>query len=336
MARNRTIATSMLAVTAAGLFVANTSVLVPAPSGRTELLAHRGVHQRFSTEGIERGTCTAARILPPTHIFIENTIPSIDAAFNAGADMVEFDIQPTRDGDFAVFHDRTVDCRTDGAGVTREKSLAELKALDAGHGYTADGGQSFPFRGRGIGLIPSLGEVLEMFPDRRFLIHIKSRDPDEGKLLAERLAQLPPEQRDLLTIYGADRPVGALKAALPDQRVAARGKLKACLLRYMAMGWTGYMPQACRNGVMFAPSNIAPWLWGWPHRLAARLDEANAKLVILGPYTGGDFSTGVDSAEQLAELPPTLPAMLWTNDIRNVALIAKRPLILPMAERTSD
>jgi hypothetical protein len=32
----------------------------------------------------------------------------------------------------------------------------------------ADGGKTFPFRGKGIGVMPSLDEVLQAFPDRSF------------------------------------------------------------------------------------------------------------------------------------------------------------------------
>jgi len=82
-----------------------------------------------------------------------------------------------------VFHDWMLDCRTESKGVTREHSLAALKKLDIGYGYTADGGKSFPFRGKGVGLMPSLDEVLETFPNRRFLINIKSNDASEGTSL---------------------------------------------------------------------------------------------------------------------------------------------------------
>ena len=44
-------------------------------------------------------------MLPPSHPYLENTIASMKAAFQVGADIVEFDIQPTKDGQFAVFHD---------------------------------------------------------------------------------------------------------------------------------------------------------------------------------------------------------------------------------------
>ncbi|MFG3757139.1 glycerophosphodiester phosphodiesterase family protein, partial [Klebsiella pneumoniae] len=73
---------------------------------------------------------------PPTHPYLENTIASLQAAFAAGADIAEVDVHPTTDGQFAVFHDWTLDCRTNGSGVTREHAMAELRTLDIGYGYT--------------------------------------------------------------------------------------------------------------------------------------------------------------------------------------------------------
>ena len=92
----------------------------------------------------------------------------MEAAFAAGADVVEFDVHPTTDGKFAVFHDWTARLPHRGQGRHARASLAELKALDIGYGYTADGGKTFPFRGKGVGLMPSLDEVLATFPDRGF------------------------------------------------------------------------------------------------------------------------------------------------------------------------
>jgi glycerophosphoryl diester phosphodiesterase len=51
---------------------------------------------------------------PPILDHLENTIASVRAGFELGADVVEFDVHPTTDGTFAVFHDWTLDCRTDG------------------------------------------------------------------------------------------------------------------------------------------------------------------------------------------------------------------------------
>ncbi|WP_295559911.1 glycerophosphodiester phosphodiesterase family protein, partial [uncultured Hyphomicrobium sp.] len=277
-------------------FVLNTKLFAPAMTGKPTLLAHRGVAQTFPPDGIENDTCTATRIRPPEHELLENTIPSMQAAFAAGADIVELDVHPTTDGHFAVFHDWTVDCRTNGRGVTREKTLAELKALDIGYGYTADSGLTYPFRGKGVGLMPSLDEVLAAFPHKRLLIHVKSRDAEEGRKLAARLSQLPAEARARLAVYGHDTPLDAVREALPDMRVLARGNLMRCLVRYIGIGWSSFVPAACRNTIVLAPSNYAWVLWGWPNRFLARMRDAGSDVYLLGPYTGGDFSTGVDTA----------------------------------------
>lgn len=304
---------------AALIWLNNTSLLFgPSKDGPT-LLAHRGMAQTFTREGLDGDTCTATRIYPPAHAFLENTLPSMHAAFDAGADIVELDVHPTTDGHFIVFHDWTLDCRTDGNGVTRAHTLAELKALDVGHGYTADGGRTYPFRGRGVGLMPTLDEVLTEFPDKRFLIHMKSNDAREGEQLAERLARLSPAARAKLIVYGATPPVDAVRAKLPDIRTGSKRSLKDCIIGYVQLGWIGTVPQACRTGLMLVPVNVAPWLWGWPGRFQQRMDAAGVEVFVLGPYDGGQFSSGIDDLEQLAKLPNGFAGGIWTNRIDRIA-----------------
>lgn len=306
-------------------FVLNTKLFAPAMEGKATLLAHRGVAQTFPPEGIENDTCTATRIRPPEHEFLENTIPSMQAAFAAGADIVEFDVHPTTDGQFAVFHDWTVDCRTNGKGVTREKSLAELRALDVGYGYTADGGATFPFRGKGVGLMPSLDDVLAAFPDKRFLINVKSRDAEEGRKLAARLKALPEDQRARLAVYGGNEPVEALRAALPDMRAMSRQSLRSCLLTYLSIGWTGTVPASCRNTVLLVPLNYAWVAWGWPNRFLDRMAAAGSEVYLVGPYTGRAFTTGIDTALDVGQLPVAYNGGIWTNRIQAIApLVAAR------------
>jgi glycerophosphoryl diester phosphodiesterase len=313
-------------VIAAGLFVANTSVLGPKMTGKPTLLAHRGVAQTFPPDGIENDTCTASRIRPPEHELLENTIPSMQAAFAAGADIVEFDVHPTTDGQFAVFHDWTIDCRTNGRGVTREKSLAELKALDIGYGYTADGGVTFPFRGKGVGLMPSLDEVLAAFPDKRLLVNVKSRDPEEGRKLAARLGRLPEDQRARLAVYGGNEPVEALRSALPGVRAMSRQSFQSCLLTYMSVGWTGAVPASCRNTVLLVPINYAWLAWGWPNRFLARMREVGTEVYVIGPHAGGGFTTGIDTALEVGQLPEGYNGGIWTNRIQAIApLVAGKP-----------
>jgi glycerophosphoryl diester phosphodiesterase len=313
------IALFVLLVIAAAIYLLNTSWLAPAQNGRPVLLAHRGVHQTFHREGLTAESCTAIMIHPPNHDFIENTLPSMRAAFDAGADIVELDIHPTRDGHFAVFHDWTLDCRTDGKGVTREHTLAELKALDVGYGYTADGGKTFPLRGKGLGLMPSLDEVLAAFPDKGLLIHIKSNDPAEGEKLAERLKQLPPELRDTIAVYGGERPVAVVRERLPQMKTMSKQQEIRCLGRYLALGWSGHVPSSCARNLLLIPQNYAWLLWGWPDRFLARMRSVSAVAVLAGPYEAGEFSTGIDTVEDFARTPQRSTLGIWTNRIESIA-----------------
>ncbi|TNE67073.1 MAG: glycerophosphodiester phosphodiesterase [Alphaproteobacteria bacterium] len=315
-----------LLVVTAGLYAGNNNRFYHAEPGQPQLLAHRGFAQGFTTEGLTSETCTAARMVPAGHDYLENTIRSMRAAFEAGADIVELDVHPTSDGDFAVFHDWTIDCRTEGHGVTREQSMAYLRTLDIGYGYTADGGKSFPFRGKGVGQMPALGDVMATFPDGRFFINIKSRDPQEGHKLAAFLGAYGTDTLARLTIAGSGAaPVAALLERRPDIRAFSKQTLKACLKQYEAIGWTGLVPDACRHTTLMVPINIGPWLWGWPNRFVDRMRAAGTDVVALGPY-GGGHSSGIDTAEELAALPEGFTGIIWTNEIGPIAgLMATRP-----------
>ena len=310
-----------IAVLAAAIYLSNSNLLARHHDGQAVLLAHRGMAQRFDERDLKNDTCTAARMLPPTHKYLENTIDSMRAGFAAGADIVELDIHPTTDGEFAVFHDWTLDCRTDGHGITREHSMAYLKKLDIGYGYTADGGKSFPFRGKGVGLMPTLTEVLAAFPEQRLLINVKSRDPSEGEKLAALLNKLPAERRAQIMVYGGDEPVDIVRQQTPEVRTISRSTIKSCLLRYIGYGWSGVVPKACTNAMVMLPINVAPWLWGWPDRFLNRMKAANSEVFVLGPYSGGEFSTGIDTPEQFARLPPNYSGGIWTNEIEAIAPI---------------
>ncbi|MCQ6563485.1 glycerophosphodiester phosphodiesterase family protein [Paenibacillus mendelii] len=299
------------------IYLNNSSLLTKQDSGDPLLLAHRGLGQTFTMEGITNETCTAERIYEPEHPFLENTIPSMEAAFQAGADVVEFDIHITKDEQFAVFHDWTLDCRTNAEGTTKDYTMAELKKMDIGYGYTADHGQTFPFRGKGIDLMPSLTEVLSHFPDKSFLIDIKSNDPYEGELLAEYLSALPENQQSLLAVYGGDKPIAALKERMPDMRVMSKATMKSCLLPYLAVGWTGYVPNACEHTELHIPEKIAPWLWGWPNRFLNRMESNNTRVIVVGG-DGSDFSSGLDTPEDIERLPSNYSGGIWTNRIDKI------------------
>jgi glycerophosphoryl diester phosphodiesterase len=307
----------------------NTNLYGKRSPGEPIILAHRGFSQTFDEEAVvDRNSCTATIIHQPTHGYLENTIPSMRAAFEAGADIVELDVHPTTDGQFAVFHDWGVDCRTEGKGVTRTFSMAQLKMLDIGYGYTADGGKTFPFRGKGIGMMPSLTEVIEAFPDRRFLINIKSNDADEGAAVVAFLKKMSPEQRDRMMVYGGgERAMAAVNADAPDVRTLSKSSAKKCLTEYIAYGWTGVVPPVCRHALVFMPLNFT-WLWGWPDRYLNRMEAAGSMVFVIGPYDGASAS-GVDTPEMLARLPPGYSGGIYTNEIGVVAKALKPSRAVP-------
>jgi glycerophosphoryl diester phosphodiesterase len=102
----------------------------------------------------------------------ENTLAAFRRALHWWrADVLEIDVQPTRDGECVVIHDPTVDRTTDGRGPVADRTLAELQALDAGYRFTPDG-VSFPFRDTGVRL-STLREVLTELPDARVNVEVK-------------------------------------------------------------------------------------------------------------------------------------------------------------------
>ncbi|KAF0096479.1 MAG: hypothetical protein FD128_2587, partial [Hyphomonadaceae bacterium] len=258
----------------------------PKGDGLHPILAHRGVHQTFSNEGLTNATCTAERIDPPRHEFLENTIPSLRETIRLGADIIEVDVHPTTDGDFAVFHDWTIDCRTEGHGVTREQTMAYLRTLDVGYGYTADGGRTYPLRSKGIGLMPSLAEVLEAADGITLMINIKSNEASEGvKLAAYLKARNVPN--DKIIVYGGGlSAIETFRRDAPQYSVFSGQSVKECGVQYMKNAWRNGPLEKCRNGVLIIPVSHRHLFWGYNSTMVARLNAVNARVFIAGPAEG--------------------------------------------------
>jgi glycerophosphoryl diester phosphodiesterase len=116
----------------------------------------------------------------------ENTLPAYENGLRYGADALELDIHNTRDGEIVVFHDDTLDRTTDGSGPLAALTLDELRRLDAGFRFTTDGGQTYPWRGKGV-TISTLREVFERFPQTRINIEMKVNDAEGERRLARLL-----------------------------------------------------------------------------------------------------------------------------------------------------
>ena len=111
----------------------------------------------------------------------ENTIPAFEAALNARADGVEFDVQRTVDGHLVVFHDEDVDRVSDGTGMMPQMTLAELQALDVG--------LFFDERFRGT-RIPTLIEFFDWAKGNELLLFLELKEPYRYPGIEQQVADL--------------------------------------------------------------------------------------------------------------------------------------------------
>jgi glycerophosphoryl diester phosphodiesterase len=106
-----------------------------------------------------------------------NTLAAFLLAAELGADGAELDVHLSKDGEAVVIHDFTLEGTTDGHGLVREHTLAELKRLDAGGWFGA------AYSGERI---PTLQEVVDAVGHRLLLnIELKSGSWRDEGLVAE-------------------------------------------------------------------------------------------------------------------------------------------------------
>jgi glycerophosphoryl diester phosphodiesterase len=142
-------------------------------------------------------------------------------------------VHATADGHVVVLHDETLDRTTDGHGLVREATLAQLERLDAGHHHRAPDG-TYPFRDRGM-RVPTLAALLAAHPDVPLNIEIKQDQPPiEGVVLevldrydARSCTLLAAEHGHIMTRIRAAAPEMLTSFAAPEvaefvQRVRAR------------------------------------------------------------------------------------------------------------------
>jgi glycerophosphoryl diester phosphodiesterase len=125
-----------------------------------------------------------------------NTLPAFELAYDQGALGIELDVHRSRDGYPVLVHDFTIDSTTDGEGLVTDKSLAELKSLDAGSWYSDD------FIGTRI---PTLDEVFESVGQKLLInVEIKSEDMETDgveQVVADCIARHHMDERVLVSSF---------------------------------------------------------------------------------------------------------------------------------------
>jgi glycerophosphoryl diester phosphodiesterase len=234
--------------------------------------------------------------------FPENTLPALQNAARLGAQMVEFDLALTSDGELVLMHDRTVDRTTNGKGRVSDLTLAEIKKLDAGAWKDAR------FAGTRV---PTFAEALAVLPRDVWLNVDLKADGRFGKKddeIARRVAGL---------LVAADRKHQAVLAVRADAATALRRDAPGLLICGMdrTPDPADYVREAIAQRVDFIQLRDCatdPRLAGW-------LKELKAAHIRINYFYANDpdeairlLTLGVDFVlvDDLARVQPRVPGIV--------------------------
>jgi glycerophosphoryl diester phosphodiesterase len=116
----------------------------------------------------------------------ENTMVAFTRGLGAGADGIECDVRRSAEGVPVVIHDATLDRTTDRTGAVAACTVAELARVDATCRYVPPPDVGHPTPRAGI--VP-LADVLEAFPDARFIVELKDDSPELACSVADVVRQ---------------------------------------------------------------------------------------------------------------------------------------------------
>jgi glycerophosphoryl diester phosphodiesterase len=138
--------------------------------------------------------------------FPENTLRAYRQAIELGVDMIECDVNLTRDGQLVMMHDATLDRTTTGAGRVSGLTLEEIQRLDAGVKFSRE------FAGERV---PTTEETLRLFKEAGIYscIEVKGADVAEAKRIAELLLDLLIQHQMLDTAFMSSYKHDALRVA---------------------------------------------------------------------------------------------------------------------------
>ncbi|NUM54846.1 MAG: glycerophosphodiester phosphodiesterase [Candidatus Hydrogenedentes bacterium] len=173
----------------------------------------------------------------------ENTLYCFQEVLKAHPDvLLETDARLTSDGAVVLMHDKTVDRTTNGTGEVSTMSLAQVKALDAGHKFSTDNGATFPHRGKGL-TIPTLKEVLDALPGSHVLVELKG-EPALADAAIAVIRDAKAEDRVLLASFVPPTMDRARELA-PSMAYCYDMKTGTSLLMALrGPKWADYLPQA--------------------------------------------------------------------------------------------
>jgi glycerophosphoryl diester phosphodiesterase len=161
--------------------------LSEAAVGVTQIVAHRGA-------STERPECT---------------VPALQQAIEVGATVVEIDVRTSKDGVLFLLHDATLDRTTNGTGAASEKTISQLKLLDAGSSFDAKYQNE---------KIPTLREALELCRDQiDVLLDLKEQGDSYAQSVASDVRRYGDPKRTIIGVRSVDQ-ARQFRTLLPTSR----------------------------------------------------------------------------------------------------------------------
>lgn len=168
-------------------------------------------------------------------------------ALELGVDMIELDIQLTKDGYLVVIHDHDLQRTTNGTGPVREHTLAQIKQLEAGSWFDAR------FRGESV---LTLEEVIEIV-GRRAMLNVEIKSPP------------------------GDWSGTALKTVAVLTHAGLLGTTVISCFEMQALQKVRELSPAARLGVLWHQPDFTE-AWNWAHQLAAWSFHPWSKVLTAG------------------------------------------------------
>ena len=150
-----------------------------------------------------------------------NTLECFQHALDQGANALEVDLQVLGDGTLVTFHDQNTLDQTGEDHELEDLTIEGMKGLDAGWGFSPDGGETHPYRGEGIE-VPSFEEFLYAFRRIPVLLDVKGETPAMADALESFVRdEFDDDAREFVYIKTHDqRLTNTLRALDPPPKVA--------------------------------------------------------------------------------------------------------------------
>lgn len=148
-----------------------------------------------------------------------DTMLAFQNSADLGVDVLEMDMHSTADGALVLMHDESLDRTTDGSGLIKEKTLAEIKALDAAYDWSLDEGQTFPYRGQSV-TVPTMEEVFTAFPGMLMNIEIKQAEPSIAGPFCQMIRDYGMTEKVMVASF-SDQAIREFRAACPEVATSA-------------------------------------------------------------------------------------------------------------------